>query len=409
MHFWLIKDGENLPLQENARKMRTWMLAEELVSRGHSVVWWAGSFSHQRKVLLSEQDVDVDVQPGFSLSLLYAGRYRHNVSLARYFHHWRLSRRFGRRVIDAERPDAIVCAFPTIDLARAAVLYAKRRGIPIIIDVRDLWPDTFLEACPGFLRSLCRWVLGRDFRNASEIFQKADSIVAISSGCLNWGMKYAGRNPCAKDKVFYPGYPERDSGDHADSEKIRLLRKMADGRVVFLFLGSFGHSYELKLICNMAKGLHDAGYGRALFVLAGEGDQFKEIVQRSAGLPNVSLPGWLDRHEIYDLMCMADVGLAPCRSVIDAMPNKVVEYLSAGLPLLSSVEGELETILKKHDAGFSYKPGDGDALMKHVMTLSEDEPLRRRQAENAGRLFRSTFVSNIVFKQYADHVEAMAG
>ncbi len=50
---WLVKDGENLPIQAGSRKkMRTWMLAERLVARGHSILWWSSTFSHQTRKLL---------------------------------------------------------------------------------------------------------------------------------------------------------------------------------------------------------------------------------------------------------------------------------------------------------------------------------------------------------------------
>ena len=58
MNVWLIKDGENLPIQPDARRMRTWMLADELVRQGHQVTWWSSTHSHQRKQLLFDRDRD---------------------------------------------------------------------------------------------------------------------------------------------------------------------------------------------------------------------------------------------------------------------------------------------------------------------------------------------------------------
>jgi hypothetical protein len=96
MLIWLIKDGETLPVQPGARPMRTGMLANQLLEKGHSVVWWSSTFSHQRKTLLYERDTVLEVKPGFELNLIYAGRYPKNISLKRYFHHRTLARRFSK-------------------------------------------------------------------------------------------------------------------------------------------------------------------------------------------------------------------------------------------------------------------------------------------------------------------------
>ncbi len=54
-------------------------------------------------------------------------------------------------------PDVIhVCNVP-IELCHAAVTYGRAKGIPVVIDVRDLWPDVYLEVIPqrfGLLRSV---------------------------------------------------------------------------------------------------------------------------------------------------------------------------------------------------------------------------------------------------------------
>ena len=52
-------------------------------------------------------------------------------------------------------------------------------------------------------------------------------------------------------------------------------------------------------------------------------------------------PGWVNKPEIWILMRIAQVGLAPYRSTEDfiiSIPNKAIEYMSAGLPVISSLK-----------------------------------------------------------------------
>ncbi len=405
MLIWLIKDGEILPVQPGTRLMRTGMLAHELTKRGYSVVWWSSTFSHQRKNLIYEKDMTLGIKPGFELNLIHAGGYEKNISLRRYYHHRLLAQRFSKIAKEKPVPDVIVSAFPPIDLAYQAVSYAKGNGIPVIIDIRDLWPDTFLDKTPKYLRPIARLLLAQDFRRTREVLQKADSLVAISKGCLMWGLRYADRHKNEFDRIFFTGYPEDNNEEHEMSDRIKALKKRTEGKIIFTFIGSFGHSYELSLISNAAKKLNQMGFKNIYFALAGDGEQFQSILSSTQSLSNVSILGWIDKFEIIDLLTMSHVGLVPCTSVVDAMPNKPFEYLSAGLPLLSSLEGEMETIIRDYHIGYSYRSGDLDTLVKLIIRLSSDESLRLQQSHNAVALYREKFTSKTIYEAYASHVE----
>ena len=67
MLVWLVKHGETLPIQEGVSKMRMWNLSDALIDRGHSVVWWSSTFSHQRKEFVSEKDNDILIKKNFML------------------------------------------------------------------------------------------------------------------------------------------------------------------------------------------------------------------------------------------------------------------------------------------------------------------------------------------------------
>ncbi len=62
MNIWLIQIGEPLPLEAGVRKMRTALLADKLLERGHSVYWWASAFEHQRKKWISNTNQKVHPQ-----------------------------------------------------------------------------------------------------------------------------------------------------------------------------------------------------------------------------------------------------------------------------------------------------------------------------------------------------------
>jgi glycosyltransferase involved in cell wall biosynthesis len=408
MNVWLIKDGENLPIQPDARRMRTWMLAEELQRQGHETTWWASTHSHQRKTLLFNTDREIDVACGFHLKLLFAGGYRSNRSFGRLLHHARLAAKFRRLAPTQPKPDVIVSAFPTIGLAFEAVVFARPRGIPVVIDIRDPWPDILLELVPPVLRVPARIALHPLERKARASFVGSDSLVACSHGFLDWGLRKAGMARRPADRVFYLGKsrPARDSS--GDSAKIQDLRRILTGKVVFCFVGSFGHVYELDLICDAAASFEREGNGQIHFVLAGDGEQFGQVSARAKTLGNLTAMGWLSASDADRLLCVADVGLAPYRQMAGAMPNKVFDYSAAGLPILSSLEGEFAEKLAKHGAGVSYSPGDLNAFISHVKTLAASASTRQSMAQESTALFDREFLAASIYSDYVRHVESVA-
>jgi glycosyltransferase involved in cell wall biosynthesis len=406
MVVWVLKDGEILPIQNHGRRMRTWLLADALLARGHRVTWWTSTFSHQRKTLLFDSDQVCDVQRRFTLRLLAAGAYDRNVSLRRYLHHRRLGHRFLEVAGTLDPPDAIVCAFPVIDLAYSAARYAEALRIPLVIDVRDLWPDTFLGKMPGGSQWLGRLLFAEDFRRARYACASADSLVSISQGCLDWALAKAGRPRGPADRVFHTGYP--DAPTNATLPPVSI-RPEWSGKVLFTFVGSFGSSYNLRSLCDVAEACHAGGDDHVHFVLAGDGDQYRDIVRRAGKLPNVTLMGWMDQEALRDLLRASDVGLAPLHSVRDAMPNKPYEYLSAGLPILSSLEGEMAALIDRYDVGSSYRDGDVVHLRQLVLALAGDPRRREICSRNARALYESRFRAEDIYAGYARHVEEVSG
>jgi len=407
MNVWLLKDGENLPIQPDARRMRTWMLAEALVGQGHQVTWWTSTHSHQRKCLLFDEDREIDVAPGFRLKLLHAGGYKSNKSPGRLLHHARLAAKFRRQARAASAPDVIVSAFPTIELAYEAVAFAKPRGVPAIVDIRDPWPDTLVDHAPRFLRGAARIALSSQESKARASFAGCDSLVACSQGFLDWGLAKAGMARREGDGVFYIGSMPAATRPQA-SPRIEDLAKRLSGKFVCCFVGSFGHVYELRLVCEAAAALQSKGMNRIHFVLAGDGRQFGAVSEAAKSLENLTAAGWLAASDADHLLSISHVGLAPIRQMPGCVPNKIFEYAAAGLPILSSLEGETAEILSRHRAGLTYAPGDTNGFISHLTRLAKDERLRREMAQNSAAMFEREFLATRIYGEYVRHVESVA-
>jgi glycosyltransferase involved in cell wall biosynthesis len=180
-------------------------------------------------------------------------------------------------------------------------------------------------------------------------------------------------------------------------------------RRIVWFLGSFGHWYDLDTVVRAARSLARDERHELQFVLSGAGHADARLRRAARGLPNVVFTGWIDRSEIAFLMSVAWVGLAAyAPHAPQSYPNKLFEYMSAGLPVVSSLRGDAEKLLVRHRCGLSYRPGDADHLAHQLLVLLTAADLHREMSTNARAAFSREYSASMVYAQMADHLAAVA-
>ncbi|MEO8019668.1 MAG: glycosyltransferase family 4 protein [Pseudomonadota bacterium] len=411
MNVWLITVGEPLPrLSSDSRLWRVGLLAQELAARGHAVTWWTSRVDHFNKRFFDWTERDFPVMPGLTIRFLDGILYRRNVGMARLFNHWQVAREFERLAVAAPVPAVILSSFPTIELSAAAVQYGKEHGIPVVLDVRDLWPDIFVQAVPGPLRGFLRMVLHGYFASTRRALAGAASLIAVSRGYLQWGIDRAGRAARAEDRVFPLAYSLPGRTDAARNAGREWLANYGvnDASVVCLFAGTLGRTYDLAPVLDAARAFAAVNGSPFRFVICGDGERAAEWREKARGLSNVAFTGWLDQARMRDALMGADIGLAAyAHAAPQGLPNKVIEYMAAGLPVVSSLAGETADLLKRGDCGVSYAAGDDEALRDALERLAAPQP-RARLAHNARHGFEAEFVAETIYPQLASYLERAA-
>ncbi len=403
MNIWLVKIGEIIPFQKESSKMRTAMLAEALINRGHHVLWWTSAFDHFNKKWHFNKDTDCKLYNGVKIKALKGWGYKKNISFSRWLDARLISRKFRRLAWLEKKPDIIVASTPAYDLAFEAVDYAKQNNIPVVLDVRDQWPDIFFDHIPFFLKFPARLALFWDFKIIRKAFHSADGITAVNEDFLDWALKkYAERQRSFLDKVFYLGYKREQP---LEEKKIpQWLNKIKD-RFIVLYQGTFNYYHDPTILIDCAKRLRNE---QIIFVLAGKGEYWERIKKAAEILPNVVLPGWLNQKELATLLFHSNVGVCPTPQKSYFLPNKAFAYFSAGLPIISAFDGELKKICEKHQVGFYYSPGDIGALTSHIKILFKDRKRYSMMSKNALKLFEEKFEAEKVYQEFASYLEEMA-
>lgn len=408
MNVWLLQSGEQLPsdtLGGTTRLMRTGVVARMLDAQGHTVTWWASTFNHTTKRQRATGYAETRVFNRSRVCLLPGRNYRRNVSVARLVNHWQVAQGFARRAESEPRPDVILAAYPSIDLAEKAVCFARRHRIPVAVDVRDLWPDIFVDAVPRLIQPLAGLCLGHYTRLRRRTMQGSDGIWGTSAGFVDWGLAAAGRARGAQDLAFPLAYvgnvPDDASLAAATSRWFALLGPATQGKV-FCFVGSFGERVlDLAPVIEAAR--LAAGKGlRYSFVLCGSGPSLAAYKLQAEGLGNVHFPGQVDATSVHALLRLCSAGIVPYRPLWDfqlSLPNKAIEYLSAALPVLACQGGELQGLLDKTGAGLPYEPGSATDFLRALEQATA--PAFQRSARTAARLaFAERFDASVVYQKY---------
>jgi glycosyltransferase involved in cell wall biosynthesis len=404
--FWLITTGEPLPTdQGNPRLLRTGILAETLVAKGAEVVWWTSSFNHANKFKRHVSLHDLSRGERFQIRLLNGISYPKNVSILRQIANKQVAAAFKREAKYAPRPDLIVCALPTLELCRQATRYGEQVGAPVLIDIRDLWPDIFLDVAPDWARRPVRALLNPMYSSARKSLASAYGLIAVSQSYLDWGIAQTQRGLSSRDAVFPLGYrashPPQSALDRAQSA---LLAKGINPECrIFCFIGSFGHSYDLETVINAARQLRHDGNKNLQFVFAGEGEYGDRWRAMAEGLDNTKFVGWLDAPGVMSLMQQSVAGLLAYRTTAkQSLPNKLFEYMSAGLPVLSSLAGESTEVIRRSGCGLYYDSGDTQALINSVLRLANDEKLRAEMSARCLTVFRRDYSAEKIYGQMAE-------
>tara|TARA_B100000767_G_scaffold275762_1_gene315219 strand:+ start:9709 stop:10971 length:1263 start_codon:yes stop_codon:yes gene_type:complete len=412
MRVWLVQRAESTPHDDGGerRLLRIGILADILQSEGHEVVWWTSAFDHVGKKKRYQQSKRVKVKENFYIHYLKCFGYKKNISLSRLIDNQIVTRQFKKDVkLDNKKPDVILTSVPSVELSQTVVHYANRNKIPVVLDIRDLWPDVFAELLPKSFSWIIDILTMPMRNNLIDICSNATAISGITDGFVDWGIEHSGRERGEKDVYFPMSYIKGDIAEERKVDAYSFWKKLGivknDKILNVLFLGTFTNSFKFETIFLAAKILQDQG-APVRFVICGIGAKEPEIRKSCESLSNCIFAGWVNAAQIKTILELSDVGLAPyihTKNFVENIPNKPAEYLSENLLIATSLEyGKLYDFIYNNKCGFSYG-NDPLKLVTFLENLAKDDQELNKYINNSEKAFSAeldgekTYLSMIKF------------
>jgi colanic acid biosynthesis glycosyl transferase WcaI len=359
--------------------LRTWQVAKHLAEQGDEVVVIAPAqhYLFQDTVSASTRPHRIAGVRVIRMRTLALRRGRPLSRVTQYalqlvlsaVHTWR-----------AGRADVVVAGLTPSMLGIGAYAVARLRGVPFILDERDLALDAAQQAglLPPPLIRMAQRV--ERFLNA-----RAAKIITVTPGLHRLLIE---RGVPQEKLVLAPNGYEGAAADLPAVDRAALRERLGWGTsTVLLYAGGLGPMYDLDVVLD-ALGHFD--HDQFLFVIMGEGDRKAHYAERSRreGLP-VRFDPAVSKAEL-ELVCRAaDVCIVPLRNIDRSqlvLSNKLFDYLGAGRPVLVTAPGDMAALVAEAGAGLAFPPEDPVALAKALQTLIADPPAADRMGA-AGRAF----------------------
>ncbi len=278
----------------------------------------------------------------------------------------------GATVLLGPRPDVILATSPPLPGVLAAAAAARVRRIPVVIDVRDIWP-----AAAEALGELSNPHLLSLFERAERwLYRLARRVTVTTRPFSRHVDSVAGRQV----SVHVP--------NGALDELVELPNRKLPAEALFTvgYAGNMGIAQGLGIVLDAAERLR----GEPLrFVLVGDGPLASELREEAArrGLENVEFRPAIPVADVATFLQSCHALLVPLRDhplFNDFIPSKLYDAMAVGRPAVVAARGEAPALVEETGAGVVVAPEDGDALAAAVRDLAA-EPERARDLGQSGR------------------------
>jgi glycosyltransferase involved in cell wall biosynthesis len=275
--------------------------------------------------------------------------------------------------------DLVIGTSPPIFQAFSAWLVSFLRRRPLLLEIRDLWPEFAVEM--GVLRN--RILIGLARRLEKFLYARSAHIIVNS--------------PAYRDYLIGKGIPEQKISLIPNGVDPQMFKPESDGRAVreelglngdfvVTYAGALGMANDIPAILNAAAELRHEKEIR--FLLVGDGKE-RPRLQKMADelkLTNVKFTGARPKSEIADVLAASDACLATLLDIPmfrTTYPNKVFDYMASARPTVLGIDGVIRKVIDDANGGIFVPPGNPKGLAAAVLKLYKNRDEAKRMGNSA--------------------------
>jgi len=294
----------------------------------------------------------------------------------------------------------------------SAWLLSKLRNVPLIYDSHEIWSENVFydrnlkKYIPH--RAWIRWILKH---LEKRLLPDADIFLTVSYGICVW---FKDQYNLKKLPLLLPNYPELNLLEpHMDSS-LRVRCGLSQDKFLILYLGGVNPARNIESVIESLQYLPD----ECVFIIQGPGINVygKDYVRLASSLGvqhRVFCLSGVGRNEVVAAAQSADCGVLMlqnlCLNFYFYYPNKLFEYMLAGLPVGVSNFPTVSELVNTEQCGVTFDPHDPKDIASALRWLYEHPNERNRMAERGKQSVIEKYNWNVAVKALLDEYDRLRG
>ncbi|MEH7400107.1 glycosyltransferase family 4 protein [Gottfriedia acidiceleris] len=268
--------------------------------------------------------------------------------------------------------DYIFVTSPPIFVGIAGLIAKWRLKAPLILDIRDLWPES-LVGVKVFSNKL---ILSTAYKVEKLLYKKATRIIVNSRSFINY---MTNKNVPAEKIKFVPNSLSEEElsievPSNDDSQKIEVT-----------YTGNLGFAQDLNKLLSVAEMFKENP--NIFFTIVGYGKNTNEVKKyiEDKQLENVTLHTAKSRNDTLKIVSESDiayVSLVEQEVFKTVLPGKIIDYMSVKKPIIGNVSGYAGEIIESANCGIVLKEGSVQELYEKIIELANNPASRKTLGEN---------------------------
>ncbi len=284
-----------------------------------------------------------------------------------------------------KRPD-IIYERASMSTVITAII-SKLIGIPLIVEVNGIVAGELKLGGESPLRiKVVQWC-------ESFYLKYSSLIISVTTDIREWLIKTYRINPYRVD-VVTNGTNTRRFNPKKPKEARTRFHLEEEGRLYVGYLGTLTPWCGVELLIQCAPKVLEE-FSQVEFLIGGGQqpylDNFKQEAE-NRGLQNHfrffgTIP-WSEAPFFISTFDIAILSVVPLAS--GTSPQKLYAYLACNKPVIGSDTGEIGEVLKSHNLGLTFTPGDHESMGKSIIELLKDSKLRNDIAQRGHQVVAHT-------------------
>ena len=281
-----------------------------------------------------------------------------------------------------------------------------------ILHAHDLWSNMAGVAAGTLARVPVKVTSQRDLshdawygsykRQALRFLQRRSSMVLTNASAIRDGLVAKEGIPQDKTCVIYNGV-DLERFAKAGNHRATLFPGGGETKLIVMVGNMISEVKGHRLLISAAAELVKRHPTKKIrFVLVGEGPKRPEFEAQVSGLGLRDHFLFLGRRtDVPEILASCDIAVLP--SLAEGLPNAVLEYLAAGLPVVASALGGNLEVIQDGVSGLLVRPQDPPALVEALSRLVDDPEF----AAALGLAARAHVARNFSFESLVSQVDQL--